>query len=78
MYDFDIGTKPTMTYDNKTRTYTVSFIPGPDFPKAPKNQIFEVQGFADPDEDGNYPIKVGRETYLVSGEVLTLNGKKIY
>ena len=75
--DFELGTKPTMTYDKKTNEYTVSFTPTADFPKAPKDQLFDLEGFADPDEDGNYPIRIGNKTYLVSGKVVTLNGVKV-
>jgi hypothetical protein len=77
IYDFDLGTNPSMTYDKKTNEYTVSFTPGDDFPEAPKDQLFELEGFADPDDDGNHPIRIGNTTYLVQGELMTLNGKKL-
>jgi len=77
-YFGDFGlTNPVMTYDRKQRVYLVSFLPGPDFPTDPKDQLFELEMFADPDDDANYPIKVGKNKYLVSGEVLTLNGEKV-
>lgn len=75
--DYDIGTNPSMTYNKKTGEYEASFTPDPEFPTDPKNQLFELGIFADPDDDGNYPIKVGNKTYLVMGELMTLNGKKL-
>jgi hypothetical protein len=75
--DFDIGTNPSMTYDKKTNEYTVSFTPGPEFPTEYKDQLFYLEGFADPDDDGNYPIWIGNKTYLISGKVVTLNGVKV-
>jgi len=75
--DFELGTNPVMAYDRKQRVYLVSFLPGPNFPTAPKDQLFDLEGFADPDDDGNHPIKVGGKKYLVSGKILTLNGVKV-
>jgi len=75
--DYDIGTNPSMTYNKKTGEYEVSFTPDPEFPTEPKKQLIELGMFADPDDDGNYPIKVGNKTYLVMGELMTLNGKKL-
>lgn len=74
--DFDLGTDPSMTYDKKAREYTVSFTPDPNFPTDPKEQLFELEQFVDPDDDGNYPIKIGRDNYFVAGMLRTLNGKK--
>jgi hypothetical protein len=75
--DYDLGTNPSMTYDKKTNEYTVSFTPDPEFPTDPKKQLLELGMFADPDDDGNYPIKVDNKTYLISGQVVTLNGVKV-
>jgi hypothetical protein len=75
--DFDLGTDPTITYNTKTNLYEVSFTPALEFPKDKKGQLFELEMFADPDEDANYPIKIGKKKYLVSGEVISLNGETI-
>jgi hypothetical protein len=75
--DFDMGTKPSMTHDKKTGLFEVSFTPGPEFPTEPKDQLFELEMFADPDDDGNYPIKIGKKKYLVIGEIVSLNGVKV-
>ena len=31
----------------------------------------------DPDDDGNHPLKIGNSSYLVVGEILTVNGKSV-
>ncbi len=74
----DIGTDPKMEYDRKKEEFIVSFIPGPDFPTDPKKQQFELEMLADPDDDGNYPIKDDKgESHLVSGHLTSINGKKV-
>lgn len=37
--------------------------------------VDHIESFVDPDEDGNHPIKVGRRSYIVMGNLLTVNGK---
>ena len=71
--DFQLGTAPTMTYDKNKRLYEVTFIPSSEFPTNFKDQLFELEMFADPDDDGNYPIKIGKQKYLVIGELISLN-----
>jgi hypothetical protein len=75
--DFDLGTNPTITYNTRTRLYEVSFTPALEFPTDKKDRLFELELFADPDEDGNYPIKAGKKRLLVIGEILTLNGETV-
>jgi hypothetical protein len=38
------------------------------------NPRIDIEMFVDPDEDGNHPVKVGLTTYLVRGELVSING----
>jgi len=39
--------------------------------------VFEIDGFVDPDDDGNHPLKIGRSKSLVVGKLLSVNGVKV-
>jgi hypothetical protein len=41
------------------------------------NQKAHIESLIDPDEDGNYPIVIDGEEYLVIGKLLTINGKPV-
>lgn len=75
--DFELGTKPSITYNAKTDRYEASFIPDPNFPTDTKEQLVELDSFVDPDDNGNYPITIGKQRYLVSGVLRSLHGKKV-
>ncbi|NDE17235.1 hypothetical protein EBZ80_20120 [bacterium] len=47
-----------------------SFSRTEDTPAEPR---YMIEGFVDPDEDGNHPIKCGRKKYLVHGELRSIN-----
>ena len=52
-------------YDKEKKTYNVSFdIDDPDV----DDIEFIFNRLIDPDDDGNYPIKIGGSIYLIMGE----------
>lgn len=37
----------------------------------------DIDSFVDPDDDGNYPLKIGRSRSLVIGKLLSINGVEV-